>query len=91
MMCLLTNRPKFGKRPIKTKGQVAIENTVGIVAFFLFFIGITQIFLWMNHAIIERQKAFQQSRTRLGSVSGIDFYTQGSHPNKRLYVFPEEK
>lgn len=91
MMCFLKIRPQFGERPIKTKGQVAIENTIGIVALFLFFMGITQIFLWMNHSIIERQKAFQRSRTGLGSVSAIDFYTQGSHPNKRLYVFPEER
>jgi hypothetical protein len=78
-------------------GQVAIETSLAIVAIFIFLLGVTQIFLWMNRSMVERQRAYQTSRTQLGSaarrhgkIGSIDFYQVQDYPNKRLYVFPEE-
>ncbi|MFH1245412.1 MAG: hypothetical protein V1662_02915 [Candidatus Omnitrophota bacterium] len=64
---------------------MAIETTVAMIAVFIFLLGATQIFLWMNRNIIERQRAYQNSRTQLTDVGTTDFY----HPS-RLYVFPQE-
>ncbi|MBN3038978.1 MAG: hypothetical protein JW869_06155 [Candidatus Omnitrophica bacterium] len=67
-----------------------IETTLAFVAIVIFLLGITQIFVWMNRSMIERQKAYQSSRTGLGSPGSIDFYDTTSAANK-LYVFPEER
>ncbi|UCB56781.1 MAG: hypothetical protein JSV30_06205 [Candidatus Omnitrophota bacterium] len=51
---------------------------------FIFLLGAMQIFLWMNRNIIDRQKAYQESRLSLGDftrkpgkndeIKSIDFY-----------------
>ena len=65
---------------------MAIEATIAIMAIFIFLLGAAQIFIWMNQGIIERQAAYQNTRTSLGSAESIEFYQP-----KRLYVFPQER
>ena len=77
-------RQKAGSRP-RNKGQVAIETTIAIVAIFIFLLGVTQVFLWVNRNMIARQRAYQQTRMTLGSPGSIEFYRPS-----RLYVFPQE-
>lgn len=104
-MNLRYNKQVHGRRPLNKNeqpmstpgvdigsgsGQVFIETTLAFVAIVIFLLGITQIFLWMNRSIIERQKAYQASRTSLGSPGSMDFYDTRSAAN-RLYVFPEER
>lgn len=67
------------------RGQVGIETSVAMIAVFIFLLGATQVFLWMNRNIIERQREYQNSRTRLTEADTIDFYRP-----QRLYVFPRE-
>jgi hypothetical protein len=84
-----------GRRPLNNlKGQVAIESTVAIIAVFIFLLGATQIFIWMNRNIIFRQKAYQSSRLNLGNEDAIEFRCKPSQPcykPSQLYVFPQEK
>ena len=90
----LQEKQKPGTRPMnkcscsghEQSGQVAIETTVAIVVIFIFLLGATQVFLWMNHNIIARQKAYQQTRTQLGNTGSINFYQP-----TRLHVFPQER
>ena len=93
---LAIKRPAFGQRQadktaafigLKGKsGQVAIEATIAILAIFIFLLGASQVFIWMNQSIINRQAAYQKTRTSLGSAESIEFYQP-----KRLYIFPQEK
>ena len=71
-------------------GQVGIETSIAFVAIIIFLWGVTQIFLYMNRSIINRQRHYQTSRTQLGEIDTIDFYDAKSAAN-RLYVFPEER
>lgn len=75
----------YALRPLK-RGQVGIETTVAMIAVFIFLLGATQVFLWTNRNIIERQREYQNSRTQLTEAGTTDFY----HP-QRLYVFPQER
>jgi hypothetical protein len=77
-----------GKQTLNNlRGQVAIESTIAIIAIFIFLLGATQIFIWMNRNIVLRQKAYQRSRKNLGTEWSIEF----DYKPQRLYVFPQEK
>ena len=99
-MTLLPNQKRPGLRPINISGwneipyhklgQVGIETSIAFVTIIIFLWGVTQIFLYINRSIINRQRHYQTSRTQLGGISTIDFYDAKSAAN-RLYVFPEER
>lgn len=82
-----------GAYPIKTaKGQVAIESTIGLVAVIIFLLGITQVFLWINRTTINRQRAYQESRTELGRIDSEEFYLiDEANAGRQLRVFPQER
>ena len=97
---LLPKEKRPGIRPINISGwneipyhkvgQVGIETSIAFVTIIIFLWGVTQIFLYMNRSIINRQRHYQTSRTQLGEIGAIDFYDAKSAAN-RLYVFPEER
>lgn len=82
----LNKRQRPGRHPMNKSAQVAIETTVAIVAIFIFLLGATQVFLWMNRNIIARQRAYQASRMQLGKTGSVNFYQP-----TRFNVFPQEK
>ena len=84
-MNFLHKKQRPGTHPMNKSGQVAIETTVAIMAIFVFLLGATQLFLWVNRNIIARQKAYQGTRMQLSNERNIDFYQP-----TRLYIFPQE-
>ncbi len=67
-----------GLRRIKTKAQVTLELTLGIIAVFMLIFACMRLLFWFTHSMVDRQKAFQGSR---GGTS-TDFYT----PEKLIIV-----
>lgn len=56
------------------KAQATIELTLAILAFIIFVIGVINLFLWLNKCLIERQVAYQNTRT-IPRTKIADFYT----------------
>lgn len=49
----------------KVKAQVSLEFTVAFICTILFLIGTVQLFVWFGSNIVQRQKAYENSRKAL--------------------------
>jgi hypothetical protein len=73
---------------LHSKAQVTVELTLALLACVIFLIGVVKVFVWFNQCIVERQEAFQKSRTqalRFSAGSGYDKYEANNdfyHPKK---------
>ena len=92
-MNFLHKKQRPGTHPInkcscsvhEQSAQVAIETAVAIVAIFIFLMGATQLFLWVNRNIIARQRVYQETRMQLSNEENINFYQP-----TRFHIFPQE-
>ena len=73
-------------RNIISKGkraQVTIEFTIALFCLLIFLVATTKIFVWFGSNIVQRHKAFEDTRTEAGTgsttASQIDFYNQEEH------------
>ena len=61
------------------KGQATIEFTLAFVVTILLIVLTANVFAWVNHCIVRRQVAYENSRTLAGSsgsnVGKSDFFT----------------
>lgn len=63
--------------PEASKGQVTIELTIGIIAVFIFLLGLCNAWVWFNSCLVERQEAYQDSRmdtTKAETYTYQDYY-----------------
>lgn len=66
---------------INDSGQVALEFTTAFICLILFLVATTQIFVWFGSTIVNRHKAYEQTRIYAGNPASwsefdnIDFYT----------------
>ena len=70
---------------MKNKGQASIEFTLGTICAVLFLILTCNLFVWLNHCLVRRQVAYEQSREEAGNSTNPgreDFYVP-----PRLNVF----
>lgn len=76
---------------MKNRGQAIIEFTLGTVCAIVFLILACNLFVWFNHCLVRRQRAYEQSREEAGrppttelhgNPGREDFYTP-----PRLNVF----
>lgn len=66
----------------KIQAQASIELSLALVIAVLFLILSCNIFVWLNHNIVQRQRAYENSRIeaasspeRAGNPGKLDFYT----------------
>jgi hypothetical protein len=66
------------------KSQVTIEFTIAFFCLLVFLLATVRIFVWFGNNIIQRHKAFEETRTKAGregtTASQIDFYNQEDNP-----------
>ena len=70
---------------IKIKAQSTIEFSIGFIAAILFLVLTCNLFVWFNHCLVRRQRAYEDSRVRAtttGNPGQENFYTP-----PRLNVF----
>lgn len=53
---------------IKYSGQVTMETAAAVIAVFVFFLGILQIFSWFSSVLVKRQQYYQTSRVNAASA-----------------------
>lgn len=73
----------------RLRGQAAIEMTIAIIGSLVLIAGSLKICLWMARTIVERQEAYQATRTAAGRNSNgrrgcLKYYEPG-----KLSVFGE--
>jgi len=73
----------------KNNGQASIEMSLALVIAVLFLILSCNLFVWLNHNIVQRQKEYESTRTlRPGQTKQLNFYDPKSNPNYRpLSIF----
>jgi len=54
---------------MKNNGQASIEFALGIICAVLFLILTCNLFVWLNHCLVRRQVAYEQSRQEAGSTN----------------------
>jgi len=69
---------------MKNNAQASIEFSIAFVCAILFLILTCNLFVWLNHCLVRRQVAYEDSRVEAGhsSPGRTDFYTP-----PRLNVF----
>jgi len=66
---------------VKVKGQVALEFTTAFICAILFLVLTALVFVWFGQNIVNRHKAYEQSRVYAGNPAtwsefdSINFYT----------------
>jgi flagellar basal body-associated protein FliL len=62
---------------VKVKAQVALEFVAAFICTILFLIGTVQLFVWFGNNIVQRQKAYENSRAmqRVPALSTVPEYT----------------
>jgi len=74
----------------KVKAQVALEFVTAFICTILFLVATAQIFVWFGNTIVNRNKAYEQTRVYAGnpatwsSFDSINFYNQSEH---KLNIF----
>ena len=56
----------------KYQGQSTLESTIALIAAVVLLLGITQVFVWVNKMMVERQRAYQS--TRMSAYPQVEFY-----------------
>jgi len=77
----------INKKARKNKAQASIEFSIAFVLALLFMILSCNLFVWLNHNIVQRQQAYNQTRVEAANVNNpgrLDFYT----PNKMNLFSP---
>lgn len=49
------------------RAQSSIEFTMGFIITVLFIVLTCNLFVWFNHCLVQRQRAYEDSRVRAGS------------------------
>lgn len=57
-----------GQVPRLGSGQVTMETAAAVIAVFVFFLGVLQIFSWFSSVLVKRQQYYQESRTNAASI-----------------------
>lgn len=73
--------------PRYCKGQAAIEMTIAVIGSLVLIFGSLKICIWMARTLVERQEAYQITRTRAATNAGrgcLRYYEPG-----KLSVFGE--
>ncbi|MFH1191176.1 MAG: hypothetical protein V1670_03160 [Candidatus Omnitrophota bacterium] len=70
--------------PDRQFAQVSLEFAVAFVVLVIFLLATTKIFVWFGNSIVDRNKAYEETRSEI--TSPIDFYNQSDHP---LRIFSE--
>lgn len=63
----------------KSKAQATIEFSLAFVLAILFLFLTCNLFVWLNHNIVQRQRGYEASRkdaTSIHTPGKLDFYTQ---------------
>lgn len=63
---------------MKNKAQASIEFSIGLVMAILFLIITCNLFVWLNHCLVRRQVAYEDSRVEAAGNKNpgkADFYT----------------
>lgn len=66
------------KKARKNKAQASIEFSIAFVLALLFMILSCNLFVWLNHNIVRRQRAYEDSRfdaANINTPGKLDFYT----------------
>jgi hypothetical protein len=71
----------------RLKAQVNIEFAVAFVVLAIFVIAATKIFVWLGATMVNRNKAYEDTRSITGGKApAVEFYDQKSEANK-LKIF----
>ena len=67
------------------KAQATIEFTLAFVTAVLFLVLTCNLFVWLNHDIVRRQRAYEETRSEAahGDPGKLDFYTSTSEIKKQ--------
>ncbi len=82
------------KKIRKIKAQVSLEFTAAFIVLLIFLIAATKLFVWFGNNIVNRHKAYEETRIYAGnpgswsSFDNIHFYDQSQYP---LKIFEEKK
>jgi hypothetical protein len=82
---------------MKTRAQVTLEFSLAFVITMLFVVLTFNLFVWFNHCIVQRQVAFENSRSSAGNCTGdncqdpgivgdSDFFTRPTLPTLNVFV-----
>jgi len=61
-----------------TKAQATIEFTLAFVTAILFLVLTCNLFVWLNHDLVRRQRAYEESRVRAASGTMQHFIVEGT-------------